>query len=99
MSWTHCIVDDAKNQLLRRFCLIDAIARLAFKLQVIYTGKVFVPKVPEQTEAETEIRLWWKEKNEDETQSSNTSKLSDILEDQLFCTITVSAAPVSLSDF
>lgn len=97
------IDEAAKNQLMRRFCLVDAIARLAFKQQVIYTGKVFVPRVPEGTQEE-ELPLAWKRIDDpedldtQETQVSDSSKLSDIISDQRYCTITVSVAPSCISE-
>jgi hypothetical protein len=95
----HDIVGDAQTQLLRRFCLFDVIARIAYKVQVVYTGKIFVPKVPEGAVTKMVIGLPWKQASEtDNTTSSNSSNIEDILTDQRFCHITVSSAPVCLSE-
>jgi hypothetical protein len=46
---------------LRRFCLFDVITRIAYKVQVVYTGKVFVPKVPEGAVTKMVVELPWKQ--------------------------------------
>lgn len=96
MMSIHDIVSEAQTQLLRRFCLFDVIARLAYKVQVLYTGKIFVPKMPEDAKTTMVIELPWKQT--DNTTSSDSSNIEDILTDQRFCHITVSSAPVCLSE-
>lgn len=87
---------DAQAQLLRRFCLVDVIGRIAYKVQLLYTGKVFVPKVPEDEATKIVVKLHWKQVSEtDKNRSSDSSNIEDILTDQRFCNITISAAPVS----
>jgi hypothetical protein len=50
-------VEDVKGQLLRRFSLIDVLAKSVFRVQVYYTGIVYVPKMPKDTAAESRTSL------------------------------------------
>ena len=53
------VVSSAKQQLFRRFSLIDVISRYAFRVQVYYTGVVYVPSIPETSETEHRMSLPW----------------------------------------
>lgn len=90
--------DDAKQQLLRRFCLIDTVAVYAFRCQVYFSGTVFVPYIPSGAKIEELVPLPWKKTSpEAEPEESKHSWVSDdvrgLTPDANSCVIKVALAP------
>jgi hypothetical protein len=95
------IVGKAREQLLRRFSLIDVIARSAYRVQVYYTRIVYVPRIPDEAVTEFRIALPWAipgEDNQGHIQSDPdreilTGELTEPIPDKATAIIRVSTAP------
>ena len=91
--------DDAKQQLVRRFCLIDAIAVYAFQAQVYFKGIIFVPSIPSGAKTEERIQLPWKTIPDEKVESDETIRswssdtVRNLTPDINSCIIRVAVAP------
>jgi hypothetical protein len=86
-------VGDAKEQLIRRFSLIDGVARLAFKAQIFFSGTIFIPAVPADVETEFRVRLPWKEHKNGDGNGAASGRVPNLFPEQGMCVIRLSAAP------
>src|SRR5436190_341914 len=91
--------EGAKQQLLRRFCLIDAIAVYAFRAQIYFKGIVFVPSIPRGSKIEERVPLPWKTTDEKTIESDDTIRswasedVRSLVPDINSCVIRVAVAP------
>jgi hypothetical protein len=92
------VVWSARQQLLRRFSLIDVISRSAFRVQVYYTGIVYVPSIPETSDTEHRMSLPWARPEAADAQIETTQPFPwlgclDFIPDKATAIIRVSIAP------